>query len=495
MATVLRDLADKDRTYSDRFDRRLLSVAPWLMYVHAGLILVNAAIDGQYPANAYHAAMLLLAALAFSVLNDGILFILFTHVYWMFSFMTYFYASVHGNLASFGLVDPAAAAFVAFCSQFACTVALLVVKLGPKPFSASVRRTRWAEDLIKVQPVILFIGIVGVLAKLAGAVPDVYAGVLTSFIYIWLAIRLVSRRSGSGLDVLMIVVGTLIVISSIRSSLRTDVFAFVLLLAVFFLMAYPRTIFSFRNIVFAFLGFRLLSLFSAVLLYARTFKESGTSLIGVVSEKLFSVEALLYIINPLSTGLALPTTATVRSSISPLFFGSDTGFLPRLTLLPQMDMVTGRIGEIKETNWGEVLNVINAILPSFGQDKDLVLSDRIIWQLGLRDPGTVARPMITAEAEWFYMGGIWSVFLAKLLFVYLLFLLYRYLCTKFCLRSVVIILMSQTLIYIVFTSTAISVLAVTVRSPIILILLLSLVVLVWQLAHPQRRIISSNGSD
>jgi hypothetical protein len=105
------------------------------------------------------------------------------------------------------------------------------------------------------------------------------------------------------------------------------------------------------------------------------------------------------------------------------YFGSNESFGDRFVVLPMMDVVCGQFGEINQTRWDALLNLITASLPNVGQTKNLLYNDQLTWDLGLRDEDVIGKPMITNACELYTMSGLTGVFLVATIEFFLIFLL------------------------------------------------------------------------
>jgi hypothetical protein len=207
--------------------------------------------------------------------------------------------------------------------------------------------------------------------------------------------------------------------------------------------------------------------FSDILLYARLFigKDRPADMLNFMLSSIFSTGFLLA---PLGLSDSSVSDA-VNSYTNPLSnyrvatFQGRSGILERATLMPHMDTVIGVLPEPIGIEWFELRNIIFSLLPSVGQDKDLIFGDRLTWLTGLRPQGSVGHPLVTSAGEFFAMGGYSVLYLCAVAIFGLLFLELRIVAKLFGNRVVAIMFIFTQAFYMMFSSTALSATAVTIR--------------------------------
>jgi hypothetical protein len=470
----------KDRLLAERFDSRVRTAMRLLIPVHAVIIFLNAVIDGVWDAALAHMGMAAIAWFIVSRSSDGIRTFIFTNVYWMFSFTTYFYALTHGQTASYGLGSPDRSALIALVSQAGLLCAFF---LTPRQ---DVMKASQGENYAKRMAVfrgaqypLALLGIIGLFGESLG-LPSIYSATLISILYVALSIRLTSGRFLKDPALWAMFISLLIVSASGNS--RSALMALIFMMG-FALLIFKKNLFSPLLLFSLYLGARLLGVFSDVMLSIRWARDTSVSMFGLFLENFFSLETLLAIINPLYTSAAAKALAESPSSeggFYTAFFSGSGGLMTRLTLLPQMDIVVSKIPDDAPVRWADLWgNLFWNVIPSIGQQKDLILSDQIVWELGLRAWYNIGRPMITVQGELYSIGGYATVFFVTIFLYYMMSYFYGAISRLLGSRVSGIMIMSQMMIGTVMTTTLLSVAVVTTRGSLQLVLILSGIIFVF----------------
>lgn len=474
------DLITTDDLFSLRLDVHLRRIMGAGMVLTLVLVFVHVVADGRFGVFAFHLATLVMAAFVFLRSRDAIETIIFTHTFWMFTAMTYFNATLNMQVATTGLVNPERAALIATVSQLALLIAhhfsprRPIFAGGPGPF-----RLIRGHETASSSSVLALIGVAGLVLQWTGLLPTAYSESMILFLYVAIAVRIVSAGSVRLSDPVVLVAVALILMTVGESNSRTDLISFVIaMLFVWFMIA--RRPLNKWALMAGYLGYRLLSAFSSVIISVRPFRDEPQLMRQLFIERFFSVDTWRMIYRPWSDHpadqLFAGTKTTQSGFFSPFFNGAEASMLDRLTLLPRMDIVTGRLAPQSEVRWSDLFDQLFwTVLPNFGQSKNLIYSDQVVWELGLRARDNVGRPMITAEAELYVMGGLAAVAIVIGVCFWVMNLIYRWIARLTGLRSVAILVMSQFFINSILSTTALSTVLSTVRFPLQVALLIALV--------------------
>ncbi len=470
----------KDRLLAGRFDSRVRTAMRLLIPVHAVIIFLNAVVDGVWDAALAHMGMAAIAWFIVSRSRDGIRTFIFTNVYWMFSFTTYFYAVTHGQTASYGLGSPDRSALIALVSQAGLLCAFF---LTPRE---DVMKASEGEEYVKrmaifraAQYPLALLGMIGLFGEKIG-LPSIYSATLLSILYVALSVRLTSGRFFKDPALWAMFLALLIVSASGNS--RQALMSLIFLMG-FALIIFKQKLLSPLLAFFLYLGVRLLGVFSDVMLSIRWARDTSVSMIGLFVENFFSLETLIAIFNPFYTSAAakaLAETPINEGGFYTAFFSGSGGLMTRLTLLPQMDIVVSKLPDSAPTRWDDLWgNLFWNVIPSIGQQKDLILSDQIVWELGLRAWYNIGRPMITVQGELYSIGGYAAVFFVTVFLYYMMVFFYGVIARLLGSRVSAILIMSQMLIATVMTTTLLSVAVITTRGSLQLVLILTGIIAVF----------------
>lgn len=486
-------LPSQDTVMSRRFDifvrRAFLGMIP----LHLAVIILNAAFDMKWQYATLHSIMAAVAYLIAYRSKDAVKTIIFTHVYATFSITTYLFALLNNQTASYGLVDAERSALVAAASQVGLLAAFLLIP--DRPMLPSRNETAYAEkrlNLNAAQYLLMAVGFAALLLKSLGILSDVYASTLISVLYVAIAVRLTFRAGNVFLDPIFILSLGALAVASVFSNERTGLMAAILLLAFLVPMTQSKVL-TLKNIAVGYVGWRLLAAFSAVAISARWSREfGGSSIAALFIDGFFSFETMLTLLNPFHVHAAegaYAGTVNAASGYYSDFYPSVMGgnLLARLTVLPQMDIVVGRLGEIVEYDFAQLQKILLSVLPSVGQEKSLIFSDEIVWALGLRDPDSIGRPLVTIEGELYALGGYLTVFFYVPLIYSLMYWFYTKLCMITGSRAVGILIMSQIFVHTMFSTTILSVTAISSRGMIQLALILLAAVAVGGVLRQRER--------
>lgn len=276
---------------------------------------------------------------------------------------------------------------------------------------------------------------------------------------------------------------------------RTDLLSFALLAAVL-LAQFSDRLLTVARCVAGYIGLKLLQIFSDVSLAVRPLRANPDLMLAEALQRFFSAETLRTLINPWHAHSAETVYAARQTGHSyftaPFFDGPVSSLIDRLTLLPQMDIVTGRSAAPAQVDWASLWQVsVPSALPDFGQAKILMLGDQIVWDLALRSRDSIGRPMITSQAEAWALGGLWAVFLTGFAIFLGWALTYRLLLWYFQLRPLVQGFMAVVAVHALFTTTLLEQVLAMIRFPLQVLVLLSLCGLLARLITPLASLIRS----
>jgi hypothetical protein len=460
----------RDSAMASRFDQRVLLVARAAIPVHGLVIVGMAPFGSSVVAPVAHLVMAVAALWMAHRTRDGIKFIIFSHVYWTFSFATSLFAALHLQGADHGLGDADRAALIALVAQVSLWIAFLFSPRRDPLSQVDAWRRLERQQLtgMLVWP-LLVVGVVGVVAEAAGLLSPVVGQSLTMWLYLGLGVLAAQTRRV--LHPLASCALLVIVAVAVVSNGRSGLFGVLLFLAFLALVRVPKLL-SFKTLVISYVGWRLMTVFSAISLSVRWARNTGADMVALFSEAFFTIDTLWAVLNPLHVHAAELQAASEagRSGFYSEFLGGSVDILGRLALLPQMDIVTRHIDPFGHHYADQFWTVVGSALPSLGQAKQLIFSDVVVWDLGLRAGDSVGRPMITAQGELFAMGGYLAVFCVTGVCSYALHLLYRQLVRSLGARTPVILLFPQLMATTMLSTTLLSTVAGTMREPLLMIL-------------------------
>ncbi|MEL7344947.1 MAG: hypothetical protein AAFN59_08805, partial [Pseudomonadota bacterium] len=460
----------RDALFGARLDGHVHRGMVVWMLVHFALMAGHLVMDGRVSVFLAHLVMLALAAMIVARSRDCIETIIFTHVFWMFSAMTYLNATLNGQAATTGLIDAERAALIALVSQLGLFVAHhFSPRSRPLDHVTPSRRAGAVERSMATTTTLAVIGVAGLMLQWAGVLPTAYSESMMLFLYLAIGARIVAQGRLRLSDPLILVSVVLIAMTVVGSNSRTDLISFVIALGFVWVMIKARP-FNVLALLLGYVALRLLSAFSSVIISVRPFREEPSVMRELFVDRFFSVETWRVLTRPgydhAADLLHLGTKTTHTGFFSDFFSGAEADMLDRLTLLPRMDIVTGRWPIDADVRWYDLWEQLFwTVLPNIGQSKNLIYSDHVVWDLGLRARDSVGRPMITAEAELYVMGGLPAVIIVIPLCFWIMNQVYRWIVRMTGLRVMAILVMSQFFINSILSTTALSTVLGTVPSP------------------------------
>ncbi|WP_170574480.1 hypothetical protein [Ruegeria atlantica] len=465
---------------SARFDHRMQIALRIGLILSLPLCLFQFVIAPEFSLLVHTACMLLATAMV--VLHkDGWRAFFYSSPYWTFSFMLFVNASARGVSIDYNILDPDRAASIVLVSQFGIAVVGLIDALVPdRPRQASFAAVERSNSLMFA---FLASSMCVLALRFTGGISPIVAKSFFYLLPILIATNFL-RRGARAMDPYFLgLFGGYSALAVIDNS-RTDLLSFVLM-GLVLLMIFGKRFVTWQRVVLAYFLTRFLTVFSAVSIAVRPLRDTPDLMVREALSRLFSFETLYALFNPLHTHSASYIYAQRQTGYSLFrsyfYGGGDTSIFDRLTLLPQMDIVTGRLLLTTHIDFAKLWQTtIPSALPNFGQQKITMLGDELVWELALRSRDTVGRPMITSQAEAWALGGYWGVLVISI-FVFACWALnYRLMLRYFGLRTVVQAFNALLIVYGILTTTILGQTLAMLRSPLQVLLLCVLISLVLQ---------------
>jgi hypothetical protein len=485
-----------DAAAEARFEARARAVFKSLTYVHVTLIVAHLIFGAKLGFTALHLTLALLFYTCVRLIRDPVKLFVYCHPTILFSMTPYLYSTFAMKTADEGLFDPFRSSLIAALYQLGmygpAIISVVARYLTTERPRALSRRPALTGALVipAFYRTLTLLGAAGILVRGMNISPFVNAisDQAQSLFWVGLALHLFARRQlyplSADIIFALLICGAVTVMANARSFLLEILF----FMGTAHLML-ARKAFGWRWLVPVWLLISTLNTFSAITIEIRyTYPKGSPDKTAAYVQTLTSPEALAAIFIPgrkyIGLGLSGRAEASSRTLYNTPYFKHQSGFFERLTLLPAMDIVTGRMGEVSRVNEPAIKELFRANLP-FVSGKDLLYSDRVTWELGLRNRDVIGRPMITSAGELYTMAGYGAVLLFGLGFSSFLIIEYNLL-VKICGSYIVAaLLFLHILLYATITSTALSCTALVFRSlPIMLLTLAVLVALTSGATRP-----------
>lgn len=400
----------------------------------------------------------------FNTRDHSLVIFIVTHSFWLFSYLMFLYACVQQTAADGSLIAPIRCSVIAAVYLLACLCARIValddVSSGADP---GIRMPDGATNMF------CLLGLLFIPTRVIFGSESFWYAISVAFTqFYWLGLYFKFDRQRMRLSDPVLLSGILLCLAvSILDNRRALMFEFSLTFVLIYLRTAARAV-TVPRLALAVLGSIYLARLSDIFLYGRLFvgRDRPAELLSFMMSSLLSAE---FILAPFDFTGSSRFRDAINSYVSPFSsyriatFEGRSGILERATLLPHMDTVVGVLPQSTSIDWGEIVNTILSILPSFGQDKDVNFGDRLTWLTGLRPAGSVGHPLITAAGEFFAMGGYALVFVWAFLLFSILFLELRLVTRLFKNRSIATLFVFTQAFYMMFSSTAISATAVVIR--------------------------------
>lgn len=371
------------------------------------LSLLSGVASGDFvvPLCAIGSALISLTAATYQ--KDMLRLLLVAHPTISYMFFTLAYGFLNGNPGLSGLLNAGRGFTITLIYQFAILGADIFISMvaGRKHDASTI-------DTTTPNPYAMRAGwvLVGVLAAFASARQTFLTAHIPVLVGLIVASVVWTVHARDGRKVLLLAVFTLGAFFLISSITNGRTILLVLLLAwVLLLLAYARRLFTIRNLLFGVLCVCLLNWITFAFLEARKTRTATSDVFEETINIAFSEEGLLHLVlmgtpefrsDPIGSAYR---SDFIRTSV----WGrvDDTSVAGRLALIAHMDIVTGRLPEPTEVNWGLVGGTIGSVMPNFGDKQELLLSDELVWALSLRPRGSVGRPLVTVAGELYAIGG------------------------------------------------------------------------------------------
>jgi hypothetical protein len=470
---------------SSRFDARLGRIISGAFVVYAGLIVINV-IAASPVFTVIHSLIFFSTLICFNLIQDRFYFLLVTNTAWLFSFGTYAYSAIHLNAVEDGLKQPIVSSLVAGCQHSACLFAALCLGcihlIGGQSAKGLQYRRRLAaavgnEHIYSLAPLMLIVGYFGYILNVVAPSGFMLAFAEPIKFLFWFGLALHLRRKKAIWppdSVLVVAVAGMLLIGMLLNS-RNQILLMLLFLAIAH-VAFSKRLFNFKIAVLLYLSFSLLGILSDVTLDLRLHGvrlRSPNAILSEYSERLLSADTFFSLLVP---GRRSNSTALANHVEKPgfetEFYHGRMGLPERLLPLPQMDIIMGYLPSDITISWNDLLNIVAASVPDFGQEKDLVYSDRLTWKLGLRGVGNIGRPMITAVGELYSLGGYPIAFLGMFISMTLLFAEFQWITRLASDRILGMMIFLPVVVFTLITTTALSITDTVIRQAPFMMLIL-----------------------
>lgn len=465
-------------------NRRLGRIFAVGLCLHGLLIFVFAFGDTSLSFSLINGIFFITSAVVFYSTNDKFDYFLITHASWMFSFNTYVYAVAHGQAASYGLFDPVITPLIGLTFHFAALTAALMVRLTRVRRAHNPKLAPTAGNLTiaipKIQYWMIFLGLSSYWVAALFPFPAILAAAGMIEVLLWIGLGMHIVQTGRPrADLTLIFVCANLVIISLATNARQYLLTLIVFAAISYLI-YARRLFNIKILILGYLLLHIMNVFSSITLDIRINggREESRGILAVYSEKILSFDTIAALVLPFYESESAKNVSETQAERygqdffrSP-FFGNDIGLPTRFVVLPQADIVCGQLGAVSRTNWEEIIGLVVSALPYIGIEKSLIYSDRLTWELGLRGRDNIGYPMITAACEFYSMGGFLTCYLLATLVMYGVLFWCSVLKRAFESDNLYYLIMPQVLLFVMITSTALSVTAAVIRiMPFIFVLL------------------------
>lgn len=441
-----------------------------LLFAYGFLIVVYALVGASWWFTGVNCGLFCVVLAIYFSADDPLVYFVITHPTWLFFFSSYLYSAANLQTVDEGLFNPQRSITIAVVYQAACITAFIIFYALQQVFHLRRRPLRQFLALQRHEVTFITIGILG--SIIGNLSTETVASVgEEAQLFLWLGAALHMLRRGSfKLDLATVATGVVFVLVAVVTNSRTIVlqgFLFVFLACAF----WKKRLVTIESIIAIYLVMCAVNVFSTVTLDIRLNggRESRISMLPQYADRVFNAETIVAMLNPFSS---FPSQRNVRSMGRmsndehfwyPYFGASDT-LANRAVQLPLLDIVCGTVGAVQEINWKEFENLFMSTLPNLGQKKDLVYSDELTWDLGLRDYGVIGRPMLTNACELYTMGGLGTMYIIATVEFAVVLLLIAILQAQLRYRSLYVITLGLTLPYLTVTTSALAITVGVFRS-------------------------------
>ncbi|MCM5559386.1 hypothetical protein [Pleomorphomonas sp. JP5] len=407
---------------------------------------------------------------------------LILHPSTLYLFTTMIFALGNGNVSLMGLVNKTSSSAVIFIYQTAIILAYViycgVVSWRGRSYITKLgRKFRFTKTVI-FSIVIIVLYSIAESEKIVGITSAKYA-ILA--VYLTLCVALYERAKGGNKKILIFIISitcTLLIAALVNR--RSGVFVAILVWIILYVYSARRLI-TLNAIGLVFLGSFVLNVATNSFIQVRTDYQMGR----LTSFGLSTLEAALDPQNVLYSIPFLSSTERVFSfsersnkNYSELLASNgteqDLSIGSRLSLFARMDIVTGRLGTGVVPDWSRLGLMTLSALPDYGQDKQLLVSDQIIWGLGLLPKEVIGRPLVTVAGELYAVGGFLGMFTVTLISFFLIFVIFHIIRLQigYCIEYIICCVAAT--YNIAFTGTSVDMFLLILRNSIIIIFLIYL---------------------
>jgi hypothetical protein len=460
-----------DERYA-RLNDRLCQAQGALLCLFPLLVVAQPLLFGAHVAVlAVHALCFVLALATVRVIGprDATLAFIAIHPFWFFSFALYLYALLHGKSAERDLYAPLLSATLELVALAASLVALGLVNrlrrfgLFPAPRAPLDRRMlrRFAISLMVFAAPFSVVSVLDPANHFLNAV----TGLANPLVYVSVICLCAAQGSGWFRSPLLWAIIAAQVAFAVLVNGRGFYLAIGLTIAVVYLAQESRLI-TFGRLAVAYVAVRAMNALSYVMLAGRL-EVGHEGSVALVTRALISQDFYLAVLgfDTLRDATAFVDSDVMRHDLYQLdMFEGHRGLAERLTQLPFMDIIVANLPRKLPVDWYDIANALLSVMPALGQAKDPDLfDDRLAWQTGLMLPDTAGHPLVTAIGEFYAMGGVLALFVLFGMNMMLVFVFYFLTQRLFGDRYLAAATLLVSSIYLVFSSTATSALAVPLR--------------------------------
>jgi hypothetical protein len=457
-----------------RFNLRTHVVAVAALYLQLTLVVAHLMAGASMTFSLLNLLMALSALFVAAIETDTLVFFLATNANWVFSFSAYVYSSSEFRLVDDKLWGPGVSMGLAFVFHLGCLSAYAIFRLLWRRRTTADRPLRAYERALLLMPhkdglLILGIALQALNTALESTTLSAIASQFSALLWLGLAFHFMGKGRFA-FDLKSAAFLAIVIVISARSNSRTT-----LVLAVFFIalswLYYADRVVKLRYFVAFYFGLSFLNLFSDIALDLRLNQRAlgENRSVANVMAKLIDIDSLEAVLNPFhmsKSAINMQQTSYVLNInnrfVTPYYSGLDS-LASRNVALPLLDSVCGRYGDVERVKWQAIGGMLLALLPNVGQEKDLIYSDRLTWDLGLRDYGNVGRPEVTNACEIYTMVGWIGLFFVTLAEFLLTFVLLEVLKRRLVAPALWIAVVPQIVVWLTVSTTALASLAAIVR--------------------------------
>lgn len=478
----------QEKSYYPRFNMRFWLFQKWMLIAYPvmlGILVVTQHVSLTMLAIQICTYLVVALFMRFSRNRDSMTLFVVTFAFWLYSFMLVLYALLHWKSPEDDLYAPWRSSLIVLVTLLSCMAGYGIAQIALRWISLPrLRRSRTASEKRSTGYGLVVCSLPFVLLPFLGlknGFVNAIAGAFQPLLWLGLIIFCVGRGPRWAVSPLVLGVAAISLVLSVAFNGRNVLLSFGLTAIVLYFAISDRPLHAGR-LILLYLGANALTAFSKIMLVARQLAGHEGS-VPIVVRALGSVDFLLAM---LGFGTSLDNKYLLQDELRRhdhyllYMFDGRLGLFERLTEIVHMDIIIGRLSPHNSIDWAEVKNSFLSALPSvFGQDKILDYSDRIVWDLDLISREVVGHPLVTAAGEFYAMGGFPIVVLGFVLIFSSTFVLYEISKRIFVDRFVAAASLLVFSIFLVFSSSAISALAVPMRIYPLTFLLFPLIDRTW----------------